>query len=110
VRRQLVSLLDGSAVYISNSLPGKTHDAKAFTETPVVTIVEHSGGGIGDKGYQGCQGMITPRKKPPGGELSKADNESNADISALRAPVERLVAHFKSWRIFHTDYRRPYAT
>jgi transposase len=107
---QLVSLLDGSAVYISDPLPGKTHDAKAFTETPVATIVEHSGGGIGDKGYQGCPGMTTPRKKPPGGELSKTDNKSNAEISALRAPIERLVAHFKSWRIFHTDYRRPYAT
>jgi hypothetical protein len=42
-------LLDGSAVYISDPLPGKTHDAKAFTETPVAKIVEHSGGGIGDK-------------------------------------------------------------
>jgi DDE superfamily endonuclease len=82
---QLVSLLDGSAVYISGPMPGKTHDAKAFTETPVAKIVEHSSGGIGDKGYQGCQGMVTPRKKPPGGELSKKDNESNADISALRA-------------------------
>jgi hypothetical protein len=30
---QLVSLLDGGAVYISDLLPGKTHDAKAFTET-----------------------------------------------------------------------------
>ena len=107
---QLVSLLGCSAVYVSDPLPGKTHDAKAFTETVVAKIVEHSGGGIGDKGYQGCQGVITPRKKSPCGELSKTDNESNAKISALRAPVERLVAHFKSWRIFHTDYRRPYAT
>ena len=107
---QLVSLLDGSAVYISDPLPGKTHDAKAFTETPVAKIVEHSGGGIGDKGYQGCPGIITPRKKPLRGELSKTDNKSNAEIAALRASVERLVAHFKSWRIFHADYRRPYAT
>jgi hypothetical protein len=107
---QLVSLLDGSAVYISDPLPGKTHDAKAFTETPVAPIVEHSGGGIGDKGYQGCPGMSTPRKKPPSGELSKTENEHNAEISALRASVERLVAHFKSWRIYDTDYRRPYAT
>jgi len=26
------------------------------------------------------------------------------------APVERLIAHFKTWRIFHADYRRPYRT
>lgn len=106
---QLICLLHGDAVYISDPLPGRTHDATAFTTTPVAEIVEKSGGGIADKGYQGCP-VITPRKKPPGGELSKGDQANNAVISALRAPAERLVAHFKSWRIFHTDYRRPYHT
>lgn len=107
---QLIGLLDGRAVYISERLDGHTHDAKAFTETDVATIVQNSGGGIADKGYQGCDGLATPRKKPKHGELSKRDKECNAQISALRAPVERLVAHFKNWRIFHTDYRRPYDT
>lgn len=107
---QLVSLLDGDPVYISDPLAGKVHDAKAFTETPVAEIVKNSGGGIGDKGYQGCSGLATPRKTPKGGELSKMDKKCNAEISALRAPVERLVAHFKAWRVFHTDYRRPYRT
>jgi hypothetical protein len=106
---QLVCLLDGDPVYISDPLAGKTHDTAAFKETPVAEIVRNSGGGIGDKGYQGC-GMVTPRKTPPGGELSKGDKRDNAVVSALRAPVERVVAHFKSWRIFHTDYRRPYQT
>jgi hypothetical protein len=106
---QLVCLLDGSAVYISEPLSGRTHDARAFTATAVADIVRGSGGGIADKGYQGC-GMVTPRKTPPRGELSIGDKRNNAVISALRAPVERLVAHFKSWRIFHTDYRRPYST
>lgn len=107
---QLISLLDGQVVYISEPLDGCTHDAKAFTETGVATIVQNSGGGIADKGYQGCNGLATPRKNPKGGELGKRDKECNAEISALRAPVERLVAHFKNWRIFHTDYRRPYHT
>ena len=106
---QLVCLLDGNPVYISDPLPGKTHDATAFNETPVAEIVRSSGGGIGDKGYQGC-GMATPRKKPPGGALSKGDKRNNAVISGLRAPVERVFGYFKSWRIFHTDYRRPYGT
>lgn len=106
---QLLSLLDGSAVYISDPLPGKTHDAAAFAATPAADIIAHSGGGIGDKGYQGC-GMVTPRKKPPHGKLVAWEKQFNADISSLRAPVEMLVAHFKSWRIFHTDYRRPSRT
>lgn len=33
-----------------------------------------------------------------------------AEISALRAPIERVISHFTSWRIFHTDYRRTYRT
>ncbi|WP_147397527.1 transposase family protein, partial [Amycolatopsis panacis] len=90
-------------------LPGKMHDKKAFDETPIAEIVRNSGGGIGDKGYQGTS-LVTPRKKPKGGELSKRDKESNAEISALRAAIERVVSHFKNWRILHTDYRRPYST
>jgi hypothetical protein len=54
--------------------------------------------------------MVTPRKTPPGGELSTGDTKNNAVISDLRTPLERLIAHFKSWQIFHTDYRRPYRT
>jgi hypothetical protein len=106
---QLVSLLNGNPVYISDPLDGSVHDATAYEETAVKKIVESSGGGIADKGYQGT-GLITPRKKPKGGELSKKDKECNAEISSLRAPIERVISHFKSWRIFHTDYRRPYST
>ena len=28
-------------------------------------------------------------------------------VNGLREPAERVIAHFKSWRIFHTGYRRP---
>ena len=71
--------------------------------------MKNSSGGIGDKGYQGSA-MVIPKKKPKGGELSGLDKDYNAQVSSLRAPVERLVAHFKSWRVFHIDYRRPHDT
>jgi hypothetical protein len=106
---QLVSLLDGEPIYVSDPLAGKTHDVTAFAETPVAEIVRNSGGAIADKGYQGHI-EATPRKTPPGGKLSKTDKECNNAISALRAPIEQIIAHFKSWRILHTDYRRPYRT
>ncbi len=86
---QLVSLLDGNAIYISDPLPGKTHDAATFAGTPVAEIIRNSGGGIADKGYQGC-GMVTPRKKQPHGKLLPWEKEFNADVSSLRAPIERL--------------------
>jgi len=71
---QLVSLLDGTPIYISDPLSGNTHDATAFEDTKVAEIVRGSGGGIGDKGYQGTD-LATPRKKPKGGELSNRDKE-----------------------------------
>ena len=106
---QLVSLLDGNPVYVSDPLPGKTHDAGAFNSSRVAEIVKHSGGGIGDKGYIGT-GMVTPMRKPRGGEFSKGDKEYNRQVASLRAPVEQVIGHFKAWRILHTDYRRPYQT
>jgi hypothetical protein len=47
---QLASLLDGDAIYISDPLDGRVHDANAFTSTPVAEIVRNSGGGNADKG------------------------------------------------------------
>jgi transposase len=106
---QVVTGLHGDVLYVSDPVPGSVHDAAAIKETPVASILAHSGGVIADKGYQGC-GYATPRKKPKGGELSIRDKAENKNISALRAPVERSIAHLKAWRILHTDYRRPLRT
>ena len=40
---QLICLLDGAAIYVSDPLAGKTHDAAAFVGTPVAEIVRNSG-------------------------------------------------------------------
>jgi hypothetical protein len=106
---QLISLLDGTPVWISDPLPGSTHDKKAFDSTATTDIIKKALAGIADKGYQGAE-MFTPTKKPRGRKLSEGEKKANAALSTLRAPVERLVAHFKNWRILHTDYRRPYST
>jgi len=81
----------------------------ALAETETAGIIAAAFSGIGDKGYQGS-GYITPFKKPPGAELLDWQKEFNAEVNRLRAPVERAIAHLKSWRILHTDYRRPLRT
>jgi hypothetical protein len=106
---QLIGLLDGTPIWISDPLPGKTHDKKAFDNTATTDIIKNALAGIGDKGYQGAD-LFTPTKKPRGRQLGKGEKVANAALSALRAPIERVVAHLKSWRIVHTDYRRPYTT
>ena len=64
---------------------------------------------VGDKGYVG-NNMITPFKKPAGGELLDWQKEFNTQVNKIRYVIEQVIANFKTWRIMHTDYRRPLAT
>ena len=54
--------------------------------------------------------MITPFKKPEGGELLDWQKEFNKQVNKIRYVIEQVIANFKTWRIMHTDYRRPLAT
>ena len=106
---QAIANLRGDLLFVSEPVTGHNHDMTALAETETADIIAAAYSGIGDKGYQGS-GFITPFKKPQGGELLDWQKEFNAQVSKLRAPVERAIAHLKSWRILHTDYRRPLRT
>jgi len=106
---QLISNLAGDVIFISEPVTGHNHDMTALSETAAAEVIAAAFSGVGDKGYQGS-GYITPIKKPQFRELLEWEKEFNADVSRLRAPVERAIAHIKSWRILHTDYRRPLRT
>jgi hypothetical protein len=54
--------------------------------------------------------MITPFKKPAGGELLGWQNEFNSQVNKIRWVIEQKIAHFKTWKSMSTDYRRPIGT
>jgi hypothetical protein len=54
--------------------------------------------------------MITPIRKPPRTALHPSHKEFNSQVSSIRATIERVIANLKTWRILHTDYRRPLHT
>ncbi len=106
---QAIASLRGDLLFVSEPVTGHNHDMTALAETETADIMASASSGIGDKGYQGS-GFITPFKKPRGGKLLDWQKEFNSQVNRLRAPVERAIAHLKSWRILHTDYRRPLRT
>jgi hypothetical protein len=66
-QHQYVCDLAGNLRYISDPLPGKAHDAKAFRDLQLDHHFNESNA-FADKGYVGC-GVTTPFKKPADGEL-----------------------------------------
>ncbi|MFN2638262.1 MAG: transposase family protein [Gemmatimonadaceae bacterium] len=101
---QILADLDGNLLAVSEPRPGSWHDTRAYTDVGFADLVGNTG--IGDKGYVGT-GLATPIKRRRGRDLTEADRALNANLGKLRAPVERAIANFKTWRILHTDYRRP---
>jgi hypothetical protein len=103
---QVVCTLDGDIAWISDPIDGSRHDTYCLGESAVLDAVD-PGNWLGDKGYVG---MITPIKKPVGRDLLDWEREFNTQVNKIRYVVERAIANFKTWRILHTDYRRPLST
>lgn len=106
---QVVADAFGQVIAISEPIEGRAHDMRALERSGLKGPLALADAVFADKGYKGS-GYFTPRKKPAGGELTDAQKRYNAQISAIRAPVERAIANLKAWRILHTDYRRPLQT
>jgi hypothetical protein len=104
---QVVCDLTGRLVWVSDPVKGHRHDTAALKLSNVLDTLEPANW-MGDKGYLG-NGMITPIRKPACRKLLDWEKEYNRDIN-IRYLIERTIANLKTWRILHTDYRRPLAT
>ena len=105
---QVACTLDGELIWISDPVDGSRHDTFCLNESGALTA-EAAANWTGDKGYVGT-GMITPFKKPAHRELLDWEKEFNTQINQIRYVIEQTIANFKTWRIMHTDYRRPLVT
>jgi DDE superfamily endonuclease/Helix-turn-helix of DDE superfamily endonuclease len=99
---------DGRPAWISGPADGRHHDmgvlhASGLTVTGTPSVF------CGDTGFLGS-GMITPVRKPKHRELKTLEKQYNQSITRIRWVVEQAIANFKTWRILHTDYRRPIGT
>jgi len=105
---QVACTLAEKLAWISDPIAGSRHDNHCLNESGVLLTLDPADW-IADKGYVG-NGMITPIKKPEGRDLLDWEKEFNKQVNKIRAMIERVIANFKTWRIMHTDYRRPIDT
>jgi hypothetical protein len=96
---QVIAGPDGTIVWTSGALPGKTHDLTAARIWGILRALDQAGIiTLADKAYQGAgaEVLITPYKGRNKPESQKQANRSHAK---LRGPGERANAQLKSWRI-----------
>jgi hypothetical protein len=105
---QVACDLNGKLTWISDPVDGSRHDTHCLSESGVLLTLD-PGNWVGDKGYVGND-MITPVRKPAHRDLLDWEKEFNKQVNKIRYVIERAIANFKTWRIMHTDYRRPLAT
>ena len=105
---QVACTIYGKLAWISDAVDGSRHDNYCREESGVLLTMNPKNW-IGDKGYIG-NNMITPYRKPAGGELLDWQKEYNAEVNKIRWMIEQAISHFKNWTIMHTDYRRPLKT
>ena len=100
---------DDTQVTIYNCrIDGSRHDAHCIDESSVL-VGFPEGSQMGDKGYVG-KGMVTPIRKPECRDLLDWEKEFSTQVNKIRYMIEQVIANFKTWRIMHTDYRRPIGT
>jgi DDE superfamily endonuclease len=104
---QVACTLSGDLAWISDPIEGSRHDTYCLHESGVLS--GEPGNWMGDKGYVGND-MLTPIKKPAHRDLLDWEKEFNKQINKIRYVIEQVIANFKTWRIMHTDYRRPLDT
>lgn len=105
---QVACDLRGRLAWISDPVDGCRHDSAALELSGVLNTLNPADW-MGDKGYIG-KGMITPIKKPEYRDLLDWEREFNTAVNKIRYMIERTIANLKTWRILHTDYRRPLST
>jgi hypothetical protein len=104
---QVACTLAGDLAWISDPINGSRHDTYCLTESGV--LAGEPAHWMGDKGYVG-NNMLTPIKKPAHRDLLDWEKQFNKQINKIRYVIEQVIANFKTWRIKHTDYRRPLDT
>ena len=105
---QVACTLSGHLSWISDAIEGRHHDTYCLKESGVLLTVDPRNW-MGDKGYVGND-MITPIKKPAHRDLLDWEKEFNTQVNKIRWIIEQVIANFKTWRIIHTDCRRPLKT
>lgn len=106
LKTQVVTSSKGDILEISPGHRGPRADIRIYEESAVHERYPHADK-IADKAYQSQdhRELISPHKKPKGGELTPEQRQENRTIAQKRIYVEHGIRRIKAFRILRQDYR-----
>lgn len=107
---QLTTTTTGEPWHVSSVVVGSKADITLLRESGVLDLLSDDVMIVGDKGYQGESQILTPTKKPKGGEVTEEDAADNKIIDSKRVVVENAFHIFKQWAILGQEYRGDWRT
>ncbi len=105
---QVACDLYGRLAWISDPVDGSRHDAYCIDESSSTRRVSQQKPDRRQRiRRQGDDHAHQETGVPVSSGLRK---EFSAQVNRIRYMIEQVIANFKTWRIMHTDYRRPLGT
>jgi hypothetical protein len=96
---------DGKLLHISKVVQGSMADVMLLRESDFMDSLALTTRVLGDKAYIGEAHVVTPKKKPKGGELKESEKKANKEMYSTRVVVENWIHQFKRWAIVGGEYR-----
>ena len=99
----IVDLFYGMILDFTNAITGSTHDATIYNHWLHLKgfLLSENERILGDKGYQGCYRVITPKKEPE----SDVEREYNSMINKTRVIVENTLGRLKKFKSVALEWR-----
>jgi hypothetical protein len=104
LKNQFIVLPDGKDIVdILPGVPGPKNDINLLRERFRQFAPKQKFGG--DKAYQGESQVMTPRKKPKGGQLTDEQKQQNREFSQQRIFVEHVIRLIKIFNVARERFR-----
>jgi DDE superfamily endonuclease/Helix-turn-helix of DDE superfamily endonuclease len=104
LKTQVITDQNGELLDIDPGHRGPMSDKRLYEQSEVETQFPDAAKQA-DLGYLGLPTVLTPHKKPKGGELTEEQKEENRQFAAARVRVEHGIRRLKGFGILRDPYR-----
>jgi hypothetical protein len=99
-------------VCVSEAVPGSMHDMNLVRRSGILDQMNDTTKAIGDKGYIGRLGIITPARKnmrvSREASLLESERERRHELQSERSAIENINNRVKQWHIIRDEWQQEY--